>query len=270
MNQKRWGRMFALFSAICFCLSACLVQFSGGTASAAEEDAVYNGYSYQISQDGSAVITGCEENRIYLSLPSQIGSHTVSEITDHAFSGCESIQEIVVPDSVKRIGTGAFQGCTNLARIVGAKGVTSAGKSIMEGTAWERACPDDIAVLNSRIAVDILTEDPVITVPDGVEVLADNLFEGSTIAAQINLPDSAVYLGNGCFKNCTALTGVGLSAELRTIPAEAFYGCANLQTMTLPDTLTRIEGSAFGECTALNALNLNQNLNYIGAAAFEN
>lgn len=61
MNQKRWGRIFALFSAICFCLSACLVQFSGGTASAAEEDAVYNGYSYQISQDGSAVITGCEK-----------------------------------------------------------------------------------------------------------------------------------------------------------------------------------------------------------------
>ena len=76
MNQKRWGRIFALFSAICFCLSACLVQFSGGTASAAEEDAVYNGYSYQISQDGSAVITGCEKNWIYLSLPSQIFTYS--------------------------------------------------------------------------------------------------------------------------------------------------------------------------------------------------
>ena len=54
-------------------------------------------------------------------------------IGDDAFAYCESLREIVIPDSVTSIGESAFWCCNNLTEIVISDGVTSIGYGAFGG-----------------------------------------------------------------------------------------------------------------------------------------
>ena len=53
---------------------------------------------------------------------------TVTEIGDHAFMECDSLERIVLPDGLKRIGGGAFDSCDQLSEIVLPEGLESIGE----------------------------------------------------------------------------------------------------------------------------------------------
>lgn len=57
-----------------------------------------------------------------LKVPGELsGAYSVKEgtsiICDSAFSGCRSLSEIVISDSVTSIGDGAFEGCRSLQKL---------------------------------------------------------------------------------------------------------------------------------------------------------
>lgn len=53
-------------------------------------------------------------------------------IGSYAFSGCTSLEEIILPESVAYIGDGAFSGCTSLAYIVIPEGVQFMGEGVFD------------------------------------------------------------------------------------------------------------------------------------------
>ena len=55
--------------------------------------------------------------------------YKITEIGDNIFTGYKSLQEISIPESVKRIGNNAFNDCTSLDTIIIPKSVTSIGDS---------------------------------------------------------------------------------------------------------------------------------------------
>jgi hypothetical protein len=54
-------------------------------------------------------------------------SNTVRSIASSAFSGCDFISTVMIPDSVTNLGSGTFGGSTNLTKIVIGNSVTSIG-----------------------------------------------------------------------------------------------------------------------------------------------
>ena len=56
--------------------------------------------------------------------------NTPSYIGDWAFSWCSNLTEIVIPDSVTKIGVGAFNGCSSLTEIVIPDSVKTIGDNI--------------------------------------------------------------------------------------------------------------------------------------------
>lgn len=79
-------------------------------------------------------------------------------------------------------------------------------------------------------------------------------------------PVSAI--GEGAFKEKTALTEITLPDTLTEIGTFAFWGCAALQTVTLPDALTKIGDAAFMNCTSLKSVSFPASLTSIGISAF--
>ena len=58
--------------------------------------------------------------------------NSVTKIGNSAFSGCTSLTSIVLPDSVKKIGNAAFYDCTSLTSVVIPDSVTEIGWGAFE------------------------------------------------------------------------------------------------------------------------------------------
>ena len=96
MNSKRLFTI--LMTAMIISLAFSLLAFSSGAES---EDI----YTYKV-KDGVVTITGCDSTASgKVTVPCTLGGYPVSYIMDGAFDGCYSITEIIVPSSVKELGT---------------------------------------------------------------------------------------------------------------------------------------------------------------------
>ncbi len=65
-----------------------------------------------------------------------------------------------------------------------------------------------------------------------------------------------VSIGNSAFENCTALTGVNISATgpLVSVGRRAFAGCASLRSIALPAGVTELRTETFAQCYALESV----------------
>ncbi len=90
--------------------------------------------TYETNENGTASVTDCLENFTgAVTIPSSITvdgtAYTVTDIGWNAFSGCSSLKEIILPDSLSSIGWYAFYCCTSLTEIVIPDSVTFIGRS---------------------------------------------------------------------------------------------------------------------------------------------
>lgn len=104
---------------------------------------------------------------------------------NRAFSGCGSLTDIEISDSVTSIGDYAFYGCSSLANVSIGKGVTSIGTRAFFGC--------------KRLTSIVL--------PEGVKSIADGAFYGSGLTS-IVIPDGVESMGYQAFHYCGSLTSV--------------------------------------------------------------
>ena len=83
-------------------------------------------------KEGTKIICACAFEYCE-SLSNLIIPDSVTRIGNGAFIGCHSLTNIVIPDSVTSIGAWAFQYCTSLRSVVLPSSVTSIGNEAFEG-----------------------------------------------------------------------------------------------------------------------------------------
>ena len=98
-----------MFKKLLAILLACLMLIPGGIAMAEEAEVLTSGdYEYTLNDDGSASITKYNGEADALTVPAELDGHTVTSIGDSAFSRCDSLTTITLPDSVTSIGDEVF------------------------------------------------------------------------------------------------------------------------------------------------------------------
>ena len=76
------------------------------------------------------------------------------------------------------------------------------------------------------------------------------------------------HIGEGAFKNCKYLETVQFPSTLKTIGAEAFYGCIRLLDADIPEGVTKIEDSAFENCKSLAYVTIPEGVKVISSGTF--
>ena len=107
------------------------------------------------------------------------------------FSGCTSLKEVVLPDSIVELGNTAFKNCVSLENI-DLSGIREIGNNTFEGC-------------TSLASVDL----------SSVNTIGNYAFKGCTALTEVNIPLSVGYIKTGAFKGCTALTSVTIRDDCR-------------------------------------------------------
>jgi len=155
----------------------------------------------------------------------------VETIADGAFASCDSLSSVKLPAGLRAIGQNALppkltnaESVAKFYRVIDGVQFSFDGKTL-------QSCPR------------AKTGDYV--VPDGVETIADDAFNGCRSLHKITLADGLKSIGARAFANCSSLQTIVLPSSLQSVGRNAFSGCISLQPFAIPAGLKTIEYNAF-------------------------
>ena len=156
-----------------------------------------------IETDAKTLVVGCKTSVI----PSD-GS--VTSIGNSAFSGCNGLASVIIPDSVISIGCCAFSTCNGLTSVTIPDSVTSIGIS----------------------AFYYCTELTSVTIGNGVTSIGSHVFYYCSGLTSVTIPNSVISIGDDAFTN-SGLTSITM---LPTTPPALGYNVfpSNVTTITVP------------------------------------
>lgn len=153
---------------------------------------------------------------------------------NNIFSGCDSLEEVIIGKDVKFLGKSLFEGCSSLSSV-----------TFAEDTALKEI---DEAAFKDCISLE------EISIPLTVTKLGDWCFQNTGLKS-ICLKNKSGWpwqdTGDGLFAECYNLTSVDLG-NFSTLHNNTFRNCPNLTRLVIPASVTGIGADAFN-----NAINLN-------------
>ena len=169
------------------------------------------------------------------SLGSPIFPEGLSEIGREAFRGCSEICSITLPKSLVSLGDGAFTDCCRLESVSAEDGnphfisrnncITAKKDGTLVACAANAVIPNDGSV---RIIGQCFMYNTVIreiVIPDSVEYIECNAFEGCVSLERITLPKHLTSLPSFVFSGCTALEKVVVGGDITEVGIFPFDGC---------------------------------------------
>ncbi|MCI6616952.1 leucine-rich repeat protein [Ruminococcus sp.] len=205
-------------------------------------------YDYTILEDGTIQLTKYNGNDTDVEIPFEINGQKVTSIGNNAFSECNTIYSIVIPDSVTSIGNAAFSNCSTLESISIPDSVTSIGNAAFSNcsTLESISIPDSVESIGSS-AFSWCERLKNIIIPDSVTIINDYTFFGCEKLESITISNNVTSIGNSAFMNCYSLLELSIPDGVTSIANCAFENCS-LESIVIPKSVTSIEPYAFYNC----------------------
>ncbi len=188
---------------------------------------------------------------------------SVVEIKSAAFENCLTLRQLMVLDTVTKVGKSAFSGCANLEiAMVPLHVAISLDKTslkflgVTSGTEIPAA-----AFANAKLLETVMLPNTITTIGDGA-------FSGCVSLGAFFLPTATTKIGNDVFYGCEAMTIALLHDNVESIGDRAFYGCVALEYIMLPNALTAIGDEAFRGCASISNMIIPNSVAKIGEFAF--
>ncbi len=165
---------------------------------------------YIFYEDGAKIyLIGYKGTDTKLTLPAKSPCGKDYAVNEYAFSYCNSLKSIVIPEGVTSIRSSAFEGCSGLESVTIGSGVTSIGYGAFVGCSG-------------------LTS---ISIPEGVTSIGSSAFELCRGLTSITIPESVTLIGDHAFSNCTGLTSITIPESVTSIRSATFYNCSKLKSV---------------------------------------
>lgn len=188
--------------------------------------------------------------------------NSITEIDDNAFSDAIALQTVTLGKAVKVVKPGAFDDCSNLKAI-----------DVVPSNSYFQS--------SDGMLIDI-EENSVIRCPEGLEINTKAVKE--PVEPFEVLPYGVSKIGEGAFRNCSGLSSICISSNVKEISNSAFYNCRSLEELQIGyASVTTSTGSsivaepgsikigdrAFERCSNLKSASLSSAVKEIGFSAFE-
>ena len=216
----------------------------------------------------------------------------LDRIEESAFQECTGLTSIDLPESLTYLGWRSFRDCSSLTHFGYPVGIREVGGVFLSGctSLTEVTVPEgvtrlmDFFISNASAVTTVSLPSTLkeigyrsfacgnagaegqwktITLPEGLEIIGEGAFAGSTNLISIDIPGSVTYMGIKAFDGASGLRTLTLHDGLKTIETYAFRNCSSLRTVTLPNTVETLGCAVFENCTALTTFNSSINWNKV-------
>lgn len=244
-----------------------------------------------------------------ITIPSSVTTYnqevySVTSIGEYAFSYCNSLRSITIPNSVTNIKDGAFERCEGLTAITLPNSVTNIGSHVFDNCSGLTSVTigNSVTSIGNR-AFERCEGLTSITIPNSVTSIGEWAFSACYGLTSLTIPNSVDTIGSGlianCFNiasivvepgntrydsrdNCNAIIDKNLNElisgckntiipnSVMSIGELAFYRCAYLTSITIPNSITSIGELAFCFCSSLTSVTIPDGVTIIGGGAFMN
>ncbi|MBR2301539.1 MAG: leucine-rich repeat domain-containing protein [Bacteroidaceae bacterium] len=190
------------------------------TASAYDFEA--DGIYYKVTSNNTVSVTRkLSDNSMYvgsLVIPELVNylgnTYKVTSIQDGTFDHCEGITNVILPNSILKIGEIAFRCCKKLVGITIPNSVTTIEGRVFSGCTNLRT----VVIGNSLINIGY------------------SMFQGCSGLESVKIGDGVTYIGENSFKDCTSLKKISIPNSVTSIGGYAFMGCSALKSIYLVGT----------------------------------
>ncbi len=292
-SMKR--KFVSLFIVLCFVISTFPVSLTASANS-------YDIFCYYIA-DNEVCITLTNTFPIGdVVIPDEIEGFPVTAIQWEAFSGCNEMTSIYIPDTVTWIGESAFRNCSQLTSITIPDAVTYIGSNTFWGCTKleEINLPASLENIYSHAFYNCANLKDI-HIPKSVEYIAGDAFDYcaniETITVEegnefyyskdnclIDWEKSALRIGKNnsipedgsvtslyyTFSGRTDITEIVIPDCITVIYNSTFEGCTELKNVVLPKGLTSISGFTFNRCSSLESIVIPSSVSSIAAKTFYN
>ena len=190
---------------------------------------------------GKKCFYGCEDLEVV-----NLGScPSLKTIGEGAFSLCNSLTAVRIPDSVTLIGEDAFFDCSRLEKV-------KLGSKVERIGMYAFAFCDRLLSISLPASVKTVEMyafaqcDALASISLGSVKTIGNYAFAFTDPAALSIPASCESIGVGAFHDCPELSKVTLREGLVRISRIAFANCPKITAITIPNSVTAIEDGAIG------------------------
>lgn len=197
--------------------------------------AVVQDYIYTNNGDGTCFITEYIGLGGAVAITNMIDGLLVTSIGNTAFSFCDNLSNVMIPDSVTNIGDYAFYFCGGLTNIMIPKSVASIG----------------ISAFSCCSSLTEITVDPLNSFYSSTNGVLFNKNQTTLIGypggggGGYTIPFGVAIIGYDAFDLCFNLTNVFIPNSVTNIGEYAFSGCTNLASVVIPNSVISIGNDAF-------------------------
>lgn len=217
-------------------------------------------YQYTVLDDGTAEITRYKDYGSDIVIPPTLGGHFVTSIGNSAFYSKDTLNSLIIPDSVTRIGVTTFYNCRNLTKVTIPDSVITIG---------------DEAFHRCRSLAEV-------TIPNSVTTIGDKAFYRCSSLTKVSISDSVTFIGEFAFAYCSKLIEVIIPNSVTNIGVKAFSNCTSLISITVDrsnNNYKSINGNLYDKTEATliqyaigktaTSFTINNSVTSIGDGAFD-
>ncbi len=237
-----------LMACFAFCVSAADIEDTGNCG---------DNVKYTLYSDGKLVISGSGSMK-----PKQIFSYNYriksvsvqSGVTNvGGFRSCESLESVILADSVTKINSSAFEDCINLESVSFSKNLSKIGEAAFKNcsklteVSLHESAKAEIEISAFSDCTSLVSVDAKAV--KNVDMFA---FAGCSKLKTANFSKNGITISDGAFRGCSSLTStITIADSWDCVPFYAFEGCSSLNAVVLPDTIIEIHADSFKGCNSL-------------------
>ncbi len=247
-----------LLALVTFVVSLLTVFIVSFSVSAA--DYTSGDWTYSVSNN-VATVKGYTGSATSIILPTTLGGYKVAAVGERVFENNTAITSVTIPEGYTVIGRSAFQGCTYLKTVSIPKTIEYIGDSRYRD--WGSTFQNCIRLETVTFAEGGKKE----------AVINEKSFSGCTALKGVTIPANYKTICADAFNGCTSLENLTIKenedeAISRIIDEYAFYNCTSLKSVNIPEGYTMIGRYAFQGCTYLKTVSIPKTMEYIGDSRY--